>query len=104
MSSFISAALGLIVVFLMASGAVYSVIRIYRALNSEPAIVDEAPAATKPGASQRARNSTSAELPTRSDRLADGPIQSSLPVEKPGPTYSENDEEPVPVIFRRPAA
>lgn len=105
MSSFISAALGLIVVFLMAAGAIYSLIRIYRALISEPVVVaDEAPAVSKPGNTQAVANTIGQARQTRSEHGATEPNTENLPIGKQPPVYIENDEEQVPIIFRRPAA
>ena len=101
MSTFFSATLGLLVVFLLAAGVVYSAIRIYRAVRTEPLAVADELSATKSGASKRARNGT--EHRTHGDSPAHGANQSTPPVGKPVPAYIENDEEPVPVIFRRPA-
>lgn len=105
MSSFISATLGLIVVFLMAAGAAYSVIRVFRAMRSDPGVLEDGvPGTAGLGGSQRERSGAGQTPRTRTGNPANEPIRGIPTVEKIAPAYIENDEEPVPVIFRGPAA
>ncbi|PQZ94641.1 hypothetical protein CQ018_04610 [Arthrobacter sp. MYb227] len=120
MFTFISAASGLIVVFLLAAGAIYSSSRVYRALSSGRLSAGQHTAAETSAPEHLQGSGSAASEPRETSDASDMPdagrgrataIAHATPRERveeraeaAASSYLENGEDEVPLIFRRPTA
>lgn len=90
--AFLSAALGIVVVLLLATGACYSLIRVLAELRAKAAEENEGQATGRPGPNL---------LPEAGSESVPVPVAAPGPGHGAGPGRDQAPEPGVPVIFRR---